>query len=141
MTGAGHEPDVSGFALHGDDGGGPDDSVGANRHRRAGEDAVRTVPVQAPRGFTSGSAPSHLQTGAWLQVGTAHGIAVHRGLDEAGKIKTRFEGRGDDTPHASSQRHIFNTQLLRAEAQDAGQRDIEREYPPLCSRMRGGSRS
>ena len=101
-------------------------TVRPNGHRRAGENAVRTVRVQTPRGFTSRGAPSHPQTGAWHQVGTAHGIAVHRGLDEAGKVKTRFEGRGDDTPHASGQRHIFNTQSLRDEAQDAAQRDIER---------------
>ena len=81
-----------------------------------------------PRGLlTSRGAPGHREVGTRRQVCTAHGITVHRGLIEARKIEARHERCCDDTPRASGQRHVFNTKFLRGVAEDARQRNVERD--------------
>src|SRR3984893_7941849 len=74
-----------------------DDGVGPVRHRCAGRDTVRTVGTKTDWRLPGRGASDCRQPSARLQVWNAPGIAIHRGPDEAWKIKARFERRGNDT--------------------------------------------
>ena len=64
-----------------------DHRIGTVRQRRASEDAVCAAASEAIRCLTGGGSPSEGKPRARRQIVAAHGIAIHRGLIEAGQIK------------------------------------------------------
>jgi hypothetical protein len=82
-----------------------DDGISPVRHRCAGHDTVCAVGTKAAWRLPGRGASDGRQRSARLQVGTADGIAIHRGPVEAWKIKARFERCGNDTACALDEGH------------------------------------
>ena len=100
-----------------------EDGIGARRHRRAGEDADCRTRRQRERGGPArGHALDHREPGLGfaIEIGVAHGVAVHCGIVERRQIDRREQVARNHAPVRRLERNGFDVGNRRnARADDA----------------------